>query len=70
MDVGLGVTVVDEGSDDVSVGSTDGGCIECGEIVLLLAAVEVGVGKLVASSGQLLLVGPEHERIPNERHGF
>ena len=34
---GLGVMVVDEGSDDVSVGSTDGGCIECGEIVLLLA---------------------------------
>ena len=59
MDEGLGVTVV-----------TDGGRIECGEIVLLLAAVEVGCGMLVASSAQLLLVGTEHERIPNERHGF
>ena len=69
MTEGLGVAVVDEGSD-VSVGDTDGGYIERGEIVLLLAAMGVGVGMPVVSSAQFLLVGPEHERKLNERHGF
>ena len=33
----------------------------------VLVVMEVGVGMPVTSSAQLLLVGAEHERIPNER---
>ena len=61
---GLDGTVVVEGSDDVSVRDADGWPIELGIIVLLLPAMEVGCGMLVASSAQLLVVvvGPAHER--------
>ena len=52
------------GSDDVSVRDADGWPIELGMIVLLLPAMEVGCGMLVASSAQLMVVvvGPAHER--------
>ena len=39
-------------------------------LLLLLAAAKVGGGMLVTSTSQPLLLGPAHERMPNERHGY
>ena len=63
------------GGSGGGVGMVDGsGGGWVGEVVdsvmTVLAAMEVGGGMPVTSSGQLLLVGPEHERIANERHAF
>ena len=55
---GMGITVVvGEGSDDVSVGSTDGGSCEP-VVIVLLVAMDIDGGILEISSAQLLLVGP------------
>ena len=55
---GMGITVVvGEGSNDVSVGSTNGGSSEP-VVIVLLVAVEIDSGILEISSAQLLLIGP------------
>ena len=57
VDVGEGVT------DDVAVEVS----VKLVMVVLLLDVVEVDGGMAVTSLAQLLLVGPAHEKTPNEK---